>query len=543
MQEVNNSSIIKGESWSMIIVRNIKMPLEHNEIDLEKKLLKTLRIKPEELLSYEIVKKAIDSRKKSDVHYIYNINVHAKGEKYLLKNKNVAEAKEFKYKVKKIVNPGERPVVIGTGPAGLLAAIILAQAGLNPLVIEQGKDVDNRKLDIEAFWKDGILNPDSNMQFGAGGAGTFSDGKLTTGVNNERKYKLVEELILAGAPEEIKYLSKPHLGTDNLETIVKNMCTKIEDLGGEIRFETKFIDFKTEDNSLTEVVLENNKQQYSVKTNYAIMAIGHSARDTFVQIQKRGLQMKAKPFAVGFRIEHLQSEVNASQYGTCALKLDAASYKLNTRNDNRTMHTFCMCPGGEVVGAASEPGRLVTNGMSYYKRDQINSNSAILVNVNPDDFDGLANPLNGIKFQRELEEMAFIAGGSNYYAPVQKVGDFLNNRISSEFTKIKPSYRPGTLSVNLNDHFPSFITDTIKDGIRNLQNRIDFMKDEEAVLTAIESRSSSPVTIIRDENFMSDIYGLIPCGEGAGYAGGIVSAAIDGIKCAEQIITEIENNA
>lgn len=524
----------------MLILRNVKMPLEHNEIELKNKILKTLRLKENELLKYEIIKKAIDSRKKNDVHYLYNFNIQVKNEKRLLKVKNISEAKVYQYKTEKVINFGKRPIIVGSGPAGLLAGIVLAEAGLKPIIIEQGKDVQSRKKDIENFWKTGVLNSTSNVQFGAGGAGTFSDGKLTTGVNNERKYKLVEELIKAGAPEEIKYLSKPHLGTDILETVVENMCQKIISLGGEIKFETKFIDYQVdENNKLCTIKVIKDEIEAEIEADFMILAIGHSARETFYKIHDNGLEMKAKPFAVGMRIEHLQADVNKSQYGESALKLDAASYKLNTRLDSRTLHTFCMCPGGVVVGAASATGKVVTNGMSYYKRDLINSNSAILVNVTPEDFAGDKHPLNGIKFQEELEQMAFVAGGSNYFAPVQKVGDFLENKITTEFTKVKPTYQPGVTMVNLNDHFPKFITKTIREGLLNLQGRVDFLKDPEAVLTAIESRSSSPVTIARNEKLMSNTYGILPCGEGAGYAGGIVSAAIDGIRCAEQIISEL----
>ncbi len=525
----------------MIILRNQKVALAHTNLDLEKKIIKALNIKKEELISYEVVKKAIDSRRKNDIHYVYNFHVQVKNERRALKLKNVDEAKLYTYPVRKIENEATRPVIIGSGPAGLMAGIVLAESGLKPIIIEQGKDVAGRKADIEKFWATGDLNLMSNVQFGAGGAGTFSDGKLTTGVNNPRKLKLIDAFIKAGAPEEIRYSGKPHLGTDILEDMVTNMCQQIENLGGEIRFETKFIDFKTTDNKLSSIVTSKDDQITEIDCDYVILAIGHSARDTFEMIHTKEMEMKAKPFAVGVRIEHLQTDVNKCQYGKAAEVLDAASYKANVRMDERTLHTFCMCPGGVVVGAASENGRLVTNGMSYFNRDLVNSNSALLVNVKVEDFEGDKHPLNGIKFQRELEEAAFKAGGSNYYAPVQKVGDFLNNKKSTSFDKVKPTYLPGTTSVNLHEVFPEFITKSLKEGLEMLQDKIDFFTDSQAVLTAIESRSSSPVTIIRDENLMSSIDGIIPCGEGAGYAGGIVSAGIDGIRCAEAVLDLIEN--
>ncbi len=525
----------------MITLKNIKFEIQHNDKDINNKIIKTLKINKNDLLSYEIIKKSLDSRNKDNIFYVYNFNINVKNEKKVLHLKNVQKAKNIKYEEVKLTNEKykKRPVIIGTGPAGLLAGIVLAQAGLKPILIEQGKEVTKRAKDIQTFWKTGQLNETSNVQFGAGGAGTFSDGKLTTGVNNPLKAKVIKELINAGANENIKYVSKPHLGTDELIKIVYNICLKIEDLGGEILFETKFIDFEVEENKLSKIKILNNQKEKTLQTDYMILAIGHSARDTFYKLYEKKINIKPKPFAVGFRIEHLQSDVNKSQYGKNYKLLEPASYKLNTKIDNRTLHTFCMCPGGVVVGASSEKNMVVCNGMSYSKRNLINSNSALLVNINIEDYDGQQNPLNGIKFQRDLEKKAFEAGGKSYYAPVQKVGDFLENKKSENFTKVIPSYLPGYKSVNLNEVFDQSITKTIKEALIKMSEKIDFLKDKEAVLTAIESRSSSPITIIRDKKLMSNIYGIYPCGEGAGYAGGITSSAIDGIRCANMLINEI----
>ncbi len=525
----------------MLSLKNIKVAI-NKEDKLKDKILKTLRIKNNELLDFQITKKSIDSRDKNNVFYVFNVNVNVKNEKKLLKLKNITKVKDYSYNIKKI-DSNKKIIIVGSGPAGLMCALILAQSGLNPILIEQGKDVDSRQKDIEKFWSKGELNKYSNVQFGAGGAGTFSDGKLTTGVNNDRKLKFFDELINHGAPKDIMYLSKPHLGTDNLIDIVRSICKEIESLGGKILFETKFIDYDQKDNIVNNVKLLNlrNNEKYNLDCQNLVLAIGHSARDTFELLNNKGLEMKAKPFSVGFRIEHLQKEVNECQYGKFSDDLEAASYKLNTHLDNnRGVYTFCMCPGGVVVGSSSEENRLVTNGMSYYKRDLINSNSALLVSVGPKDFGEGA--LSGIKFQRELESLAFSLGGSNYNAPVQKLGDFLEGKKSKEFTKVIPSYKPGYKSVNIKKEFPDFLVDSIHQGIINLQKKVEFLNDKEAVLTAIESRSSSPLTILRDENLMSKTYGIYPCGEGAGYAGGIVSSAIDGIRCAEKIIEEIEKN-
>ncbi len=524
----------------MISLKNIKLGID-KEDKLKEKIIRTLRIKSNELVDFYITKKSIDSRDKKNVFYVFNVNVNVKNEKKLLKLKNVSEVKEYKYITKKI-NSDKKIIIVGSGPAGLMCTLILAQSGLKPIIIEQGKDVDSRQKDIEKFWESGKLNKYSNVQFGAGGAGTFSDGKLTTGVNNDRKLKFFDELIKHGAPKDIMYLSKPHLGTDNLINIIRSISKEIESLGGKIIYNTKFIDYTQDDKVIKKInVLDiEKKEKYDIECDNLILAIGHSARDTFEMLNEKGLEMKPKPFSVGFRIEHLQSDINKCQYGDFHKKLPSASYKLNSHLEDRGVYTFCMCPGGVVVGSSSEEGMVVTNGMSYYKRDLVNSNSALLVSVGPKDFG--YEPLSGINFQRSLEKLAFKLGGNNYNAPVQKLGDFLEGKKSVEFTKILPSYKPGYKSVDLKKEFPDFIVDSLDQAIRNLQSKVNFLNDKEAVLTAIESRSSSPITIIRDEKLMAKIYGIYPCGEGAGYAGGIVSSAIDGIRCAEKIIEEIEKN-
>lgn len=523
----------------MLRIRNIKLKINESEKNIDKKLSKALKCNPKEIISWSINKKALDSRRKDNIKYIYTIDVKVKNETKYKNLPNVSVVEEFFYTVEK-VNSDIRPVVVGSGPAGLFTALILAEANLKPIIIEQGKNVDQRKIDVDTFMKTGTLKPDSNIQFGAGGAGTFSDGKLTTGVNDRRREKLMRELIEAGAPKEIEYLSKAHIGTDILIEVVKNLCLKIEQLGGEFMFSTKFIDFETENNKLKTITIIKNNVQEILPCTHLILALGHSARDTFEMLYKNSITMKAKPFSVGVRIEHPQSAVDLCQYGDLHTSLDTASYKLSTHlDDGRAVYTFCMCPGGVVVPASSEPNRLCTNGMSYYARDLENANSALLVSITPEDFEGDKHPLNGMYFQRKLEEQAFILGGSNYFAPAQRVEDFLLKQPTIEFSKVIPSYQPGVTPTDLHNCLPDFISDALSIGINDLAKKMSVFNNPDAVLTAIESRSSSPVTILRDENFMSNIYGTYPCGEGAGYAGGIVSAAIDGIKCAEQVLKNI----
>ena len=540
----------------MIRINNIKMPVKHTENDLKKTVYKLYRINEKEVKSFEIAGQAIDARKKDNVVFVYAVDISFKfdeeKEKKRFENvKNVRKIEKKPYFTEKIENFTEnesvkRPVVVGSGPAGIFAGLVLAEAGLKPVIIEQGKSVDEREKDVYNFFKTGKLDKYSNVQFGEGGAGTFSDGKLNTNTNNFRIQKVYDELILAGADPKINYMSKPHIGTDKLIEIMRKIRHKIESLGGEYRFSTKLIKVNyeksdSENKKMKSILVENvessdENKTYEIPANIVVLAIGHSARDTFFMLNEENVVMERKTFSVGVRIEHLQSMINHSQYGKFANKLPAAEYKLNVKTSNgRGVYTFCMCPGGVVVPSSSEEGRLVVNGMSYSQRDLENANSAILVNVFPEDFPG-ESVLAGVEFQRRLEEKAFELGGKNYKAPVQLFGDFVNNKISTELGKVKPSYLAGYKFANLNENFPQYINDSLKEGINLMDRKIKGFASYDAVLSGVESRSSSPVKIPRNEKFFSNIEGLMPCGEGAGYAGGIMSAAVDGIKCAEYVI-------
>lgn len=426
-------------------------------------------------------------------------------------------------------------MIVGAGPAGLFAGLVFVNNGIKPIIIEQGKKVEERKKDVEEFLKTGKLNPSSNVQFGEGGAGTFSDGKLTTGINNKFCENVLNEFVKFGAPEEIKYINKPHIGTDKLIDIIANIRNYIIKNGGEFLFEEKVIDFNFENKMMKQVI--TNKR--IIDANNVILAVGHSARDIFELLHKKDVLMERKNFSVGVRIEHKQKMINESQYGkNPKLKLPPAEYKLvyHNKETGRSCYTFCMCPGGVVIASSSEEGTIVTNGMSTYLRDGENANSAILVNVTPNDFEG-ESPLAGMYFQKELEEKAFILGGKNYSAPAQKVGDFFKGEMSKEFGNVEPTYKPGISFVDLNELFPTYIAETLKEGIQYFDTKIHGFANDDAILTAVESRSSSPVKINRDENLMScSVKGLYPCGEGAGYAGGIMSSAVDGIKCAIAVL-------
>lgn len=518
----------------MLRISDIKLGIDDTESDLRKKVFKLLGVK--NVKSFEISKKSIDARKKTDIHYAYSVDIETDNEEYYAKKiKNAQVIKKKKYEFPKCGKTDKPIVIVGTGPAGLMCGLVLAQNGYKVILLERGKCVEERMKDVEAFWETGFLNPESNVQFGEGGAGTFSDGKLTTGIKDFRIRKVLEEFNKHGAPKEILYYSKPHVGTDNLSKMVSSIRSEIRKLGGEVRFSNKLANIKTKNGEICGAVVESDSGEYEIETNNIVLAIGHSARDTFLMLQNRNIAMEQKSFSVGARIEHSQEMINKSQYGKLYKKLPAADYKMAVHLENgRGVYTFCMCPGGTVVASASEDGGAVTNGMSYFARDGKNANSALLVNVTPNDFK-TDDPLAGMYFQREIEQRAYEVGGKNYNAPSQRVGDFLGikwNRTSN----IEPTYKPNVTWVNLDEVFPKFITDSMREGIIIMDKKLRGFADGGAVITGPETRSSSPVRIIRDKKTMqSNIKGLYPCGEGAGYAGGIMSAAVDGIKIAEMV--------
>ncbi|WZL71315.1 NAD(P)/FAD-dependent oxidoreductase [Defluviitalea saccharophila] len=524
----------------MIRLSEIKLPIDHTEDDIKKAILKNLKIEHKDLISYSIYKQSVDARKE-DLYFVYTVDVKIKEEKKILKKSKakISLTPDLEYKY---VNTGSnklehRPVIVGTGPAGLFAALILAQMGYAPIVLERGKNVDDRTKDVQRFWKEHKLLPDSNVQFGEGGAGTFSDGKLTTQIRDLRCRKVLEELIQAGAPQEIIYKSKPHVGTDILKVVVKNIREKIIELGGEVYFESKVTELNIENGQVVGATVNDEK---FIPSNVVILALGHSARDTFKMLYEKGIIIHQKPFSIGVRIEHPQEMIDQVQYGKYAghPRLGAADYKLACHCSNgRSAYTFCMCPGGVVVGAASEEGYLVTNGMSEYKRDKENANSALLVGIHPEDFND-NHPLAGIEFQRKWERKAFEAGGSNYCAPAQLVKDFMNGIPSAHIGTVKPSYLPGIKLTDLSLCLPDFVVDTLKEALPLLDQKLKGFSMGDAVMTGVETRSSSPIRIERNKEYESNIKGVYPVGEGAGYAGGIVSAAVDGIKAAEIIASK-----
>ena len=525
----------------MLRISNIKIDIDQDIDIVRTKLCKKLRINDSEIDYYSIYKESIDARKKDKISFVYTVDICSKNEKKILakKLKDVLYIASNKYED---VDSGrvamlQRPVVVGAGPAGLFASLLLAQRGYRPILIERGHDVDTRTQDIDNFWNSGILNDSSNVQFGEGGAGTFSDGKLTTRIKDIRSEKVLSELVIAGAPEDIIYSYKPHVGTDILKSVVKNIRHKIIDLGGQVRFSSKLTDIKIKNGKLVSIVI-NDEEEVSCQS--LILAIGHSARDTYRMLNSRGLYMEQKPFAIGARIEHPQDMINKAQYGKFAghHRLGAADYRLTSQVANgRSVYTFCMCPGGSVIASASSPGHLVTNGMSEHARDKENANSGLLVNITTEDY-GSDHPLAGVDFQEKYEAMAFKLGGSNYKAPCQLVGDFLEARPSTKIGSVKPSYMPGVKLTDLSLCLPDFLVEAMRYGILDMDKRLKGFAMHDALLTGIETRSSAPVRINRDKTSLHsiNIENIYPCGEGAGYAGGIVTAAVDGIKCAEKII-------
>lgn len=515
----------------MIKITNIKIKADLSDDELFEKIYKKYKINKNDVTEKRIIKKSIDARNKADIFYNYSVELECKNENKI-KNVQIVK-KEEPFKI--IVNrkSSKRPVIIGAGPAGLFSALTLAQNGIKPIIIEQGKTVDERKKDVEEFQKTGKLNTLSNVQFGEGGAGTFSDGKLTSGIHNPLCKIVLKEFYNFGAPEQILYINKPHIGTDNLINIIRNMRNEIIKLGGEFLFNEKVTDFEFENSKVTAVICGKR-----IETDTVILAIGHSARSTFEKLYEKGVKMEKKNFSIGVRIEHKQSMINKSQYGEITkLKLPPAEYKMAYHGENRSCYTFCMCPGGTVIASSSEPETIVTNGMSVYARNGENANSAVLVNVTPNDFKG-ESPLEGMYFQKDLEQKAFKLGGSNYNAPIQRFEDFENNVKSTHIGEIKPTYKPGVTLSNLNEILPDFISKTLVEGIKYFDKSIKGFAHPDAILTGVETRSSSPVQITRNENKQSNIKGLYPCGEGAGYAGGIMSAAVDGIKCAIAVLTQ-----
>lgn len=512
----------------MIKISNIKVNVDHTIDDVLYKCFKI--IKTNKINSYYIDKKSLDARK-GRLKYVYSIVFDIDNEEKYLNLTDVNFVRRYEFKVEELKTT-KRPIVVGSGPCGLFAALTLAHGNAKPIIIERGCDVETRKKDIDNFWENGILNVNSNVQFGEGGAGTFSDGKLTTQVKNKRTKIILDYLVKFGAPEEIKYLAKPHVGTDILIKVVKNMRDYLIDHGATFLFEHQLTNFNIENNKLRSIDVMHNNEIINFETSHLFLAIGHSARDTFELIYNKGIEISQKPFAMGVRIEHLQSLVNKNQYGDVAI--NSAEYKLTTNLSNgRGAYTFCMCPGGVVVGASSEEGGVVTNGMSYYARDLENANSALLVNIKTEDFNG-DHPLQGMYMQRDLEQKAFKLGGSNYFAPVQTVKDFLDNKASTKLGSVTPTYTPGFTLCNIHDILPKFMSESLKEAIVNLNRKFSGFDSDDAILTGVESRTSSPIRIHRDENCYSNIKGIIPCGEGAGYAGGIMSAAIDGINAVEK---------
>ena len=526
----------------MILVRNIKIPIKNNG-DIFSYFYNRTNLYKNDISDIKIYKKSLDARDKNNLLYNYSFLIKTSNDNKILKQLKKFDSVKFvekEYIYKKAYSE-KRPIIIGFGPAGMFCSYVLAKAGLKPIIYERGKDVDSRKSDVENFFSGKPLNENSNIQFGEGGAGTFSDGKLNTGINDYRIREVLKILNHFGADDDILYESKPHIGTDVLIKVVKNIREEIIRLGGEIYFEHKLDDVIIKNNKISGVLIKNTFESFIKECEYLILAPGHSARDTFKMLKSKNIEMTPKDFAVGVRIEHKQNSINKAQYGEKYSKynLPAADYKLSCHLDNgRGVFTFCMCPGGVVVNASSENNGVVTNGMSNKSRNGTNANSAVLVGVKVEDF-YIDDVLDGVEFQRKIEQKAFEVGKG--FPICQRFEDFKNGLNTVEFGEVKPSIRPTIAKAEINEIFPKYITQSLVEGIEKFGDKLDGFSDPDAILTAPETRSSSPVRIIRNEDGMSSVFGFFPCGEGAGYAGGIMSAAVDGMKSAEKLISEISN--
>jgi uncharacterized FAD-dependent dehydrogenase len=537
----------------MLRLTELKLALDHAEDEIKAAVLKRLNLKPQDLIGVSVYRRAVDARKRSAIALTYTLDIEVRNEAAVMKrfagDRNVVPTPDesYRFKARATDPPASRPVVIGTGPCGLLAGLVLAQMGFRPLILERGKVVRERTKDTWGLWRRSVLNPESNVQFGEGGAGTFSDGKLYSQIKDPHHYgrKVLTEFIKAGAPPEILTVAKPHIGTFRLVTIVEQIRASVEALGGEYRFQSKVEDIDiavSADGSrqVRGVVLADGSH---IVTDHVVLAIGHSARDTFQMLFDRGVAIEAKPFSIGARIEHPQSLIDRCRYGERAGHplLGAADYKLvHHASNGRSVYSFCMCPGGTVVAAASEPGRVVTNGMSQYSRNERNANAGIVVGITPADYPG--HPLAGVAFQRHFEELAFAAGGGTYAAPAQRVDDLLARRASTTLGEVVPSYRPGVRPTDLAACLPDFAVAAIREALSAFDRQIKGFALPDAVLTGVETRTSSPIRIRRDDSFQSvNTRGLYPAGEGAGYAGGILSAGVDGIRVAEAVAASMDS--
>lgn len=533
---------------AMLRITELKLPLDHSDDELRAAIVQRLGISDEQLLGFTLFKRSYDARKKnSEMLFIYTIDLETSNEAELLRrfedDSKISVAPDVSYKFvgQAPADLQARPIVVGFGPCGIFAGLLLAQMGFKPIVLERGKEVRQRTKDTWGLWRKSVLNPESNVQFGEGGAGTFSDGKLYSQIKDPHHHgrKVLEEFVKAGAPDEILYINKPHIGTFRLTSMVEKMREEIINLGGEVRFQQKVTDLLVDGEQLTGVVLDGGEQLHS---RHVVLALGHSARDTFRMLHAKGVFMEAKPFSVGFRIEHPQSLIDKARLGKYAghPKLGAADYKLvHHAKNGRSVYSFCMCPGGTVVAATSEPGRVVTNGMSQYSRNERNANSGIVVGIDPErDYPG--GPLAGIELQERLEAHAYVMGGSNYQAPAQLVGDFVAGRPSTALGSVEPSYKPGVTLGDLAPSLPDFAIEAIREALPAFDRQIKGYNLHDAVLTGIETRTSSPLRITRDASFQSlNLKGLFPAGEGAGYAGGILSAGVDGIRIAEAVARDM----